>query len=658
MFSAKKNALIYRYDNETVQVEAWGENALRVRVTSNANFTDFDWALQIPPETVPIISLNEKDATIKNGGLTATISDTGVVAFADSSGRNLLKENWERPSDIPSKALYTRGRTFLPIAGETYKITQRFLADDKEKIYGMGQYQHKYMDMKGCTLELAQRNSQVTVPFYISNLGYGFLWNNPGLGKAVFAKNGTEWTCEGTKQLDYWVVAGNTPREILSAYMSVTGKPPMMPDYAMGFWQCKLRYRNQEELLSVARKHKSLGLPMDVIVIDFFHWTMQGEFKFNPKDWPNVEGMCEELTQLGIKLMVSVWPTVDHKSENFKLMMEKGYLTRVDKGQRVNMLIFGDQLFFDFTNPEARAFIWEKCKENYLDRGVELFWLDVAEPEYTDFDFYNVRYSLGSALETLNIYPFMYAKAFYDGMVSCEKPPIHLIRSAWAGSARFGALVWSGDIDSTFDSLQRQVRAGLSMAIAGIPWWTTDIGGFHDGWVDDEGFIELLIRWFQYACFCPVFRLHGNRMPQTMGENGEMGTGADNEVWSYGDDAFKVMKKYLLLRERLCPYIKEQMALASAEGVPIMRPVFYDFPHDKVAWDIDDEYMFGPDLLVAPVMEKGTASRDVYLPEGARWINAASGESHEGGVIIEIDTPIDTIPVFLRDGADVPIEPV
>jgi len=656
MFSKEKNALTYKYDNETVRIEAWGENALRVRVTQSMSFTPHDWALLCPPDTKPNINIGEDFASITNGKIIAKISNTGVLDFTNCQGKTLLKENWERLCDDPSKALYSYGRSFLALAGETYKITQRFLPNDGEKIFGMGQYQQKFMDMKGCVLELIQRNSQVSVPFYISNMGYGFLWNNPGTGKVFFGKNSTEWICDGTKQLDYWVVVGDNPDEIMRDYMSAVGKPPMMPDYAMGFWQCKLRYRTQEELLGVARKHKSLGLPMDVIVADFFHWTMQGEYKFDPRYWPDVEGMCQELNELGIKLMVSIWPTVDYRSENFKLMMEKGYLARVDRGQRIHHMLFGDQVYFDFTNPSAREFIWQKCKENYLDKGVTLFWLDVAEPEFKNQEFATSRYYLGSAHETFNIYPFMYSKTFYDGSTSCGiKTPIHLVRSAWAGSARFGALVWSGDIDSTFDSFQRQVRAGLSIAMAGIPWWTTDIGGFHGARTDDPEFVELLLRWFAYACFCPVFRLHGNRLPEIWDAGEEMPTGADNEVWSYGDEAYNIMKKYLFLRERLRPYIKEQMALTASEGVPVMRPLFYDFPQDEATWEIDDAYMFGPDLLVAPVIEKGATNRKVYLPAGASWTNAETGENHMGGVTIEADAPIDVIPIFLKDEAVLPI---
>ena len=681
MFTEKNGKLFYTYDNETVCVEAWGRSALRVRITHNACLNDNDWALTEPVKVAaPRIEVhndenasgggfanmfagrNDSYAAITNGGITAAFVPQGVLTFTNAAGKVLLRENWRRLKDSPSMSLNYAGREFKSVHGDNWRVVLRFLPNDKEKIFGMGQYQQKYLDQKGCMLELSHRNSQASVPFYISSEGYGFLWNNPAVGKVFFGKNGTEWTADSTKQADYWIVAGDDPKELEETYTAVTGRAPMMPDYGIGFWQCKLRYRTQEELMSVARKHKELGLPMDVIVADFFHWTQQGEYKFDPECWPDVEGMCRELDGMGIKLMVSVWPTVDYRSENFQEMMEKGYLVRTERGVRVTMQCFGQEVFMDPTNPGTREFVWNKCKENYYDKGVRLFWLDEAEPEYSVYDYDNYRYYLGTDLEVGNTYPLYYAKAFYDGMKAAGmETPLNLLRCAWVGSAKYGALVWSGDIDSTFECFQRQVRAGLSMAVAGVPWWTTDIGGFHGADIRDPKFHELLLRWFAYGCFSPVFRLHGNRMPMsgysgdTHSGVGTFGTGAENEVWSYGEDCLQVMKKYLFLRERLRPYIRKQMELTHEKGIPVMRPLFFDFKDDKAAWDVDDQYMFGPDLMVAPVLEAGAASRKVYLPAGASWTDAWTGKTFQGGAVIDADAPIDIIPLFLKDGAKLPV---
>lgn len=680
MYQAKPDALVYSFDNETVVVEAWGPNALRVRATMNPEFTGRDWALLPKSPTEPKVEIhiddqagggsfgnmyagkNDTFAAITNGKLKATIDWKGVITFTGLDGKELLKERWKRLNDVPSMSLKRAGREFKSVSGSNFRLAARFEPCDNEKLFGMGQYQMKYLNMKGCTLELAHRNSQASVPFVVSNRGYGFLWNNPAIGKCTFGVNETEWSAESTKELDYWICAGDTPAEIEETYAAAVGKAPMMPDYATGFWQCKLRYRTQEELLGVARKHKALGLPMSVIVADFFHWTQQGEYKFDPKDWPDVKGMCDELKGMGIELMVSIWPTVDYRSENFAEMMEKGYLVRTERGVRVTMQCFGQEVFMDPTNPGTREFVWGKAKQNYWDNGVRIFWLDEAEPEYTVYDYDNYRYYLGSNQEVGNIYPVMYAKTFFDGMQEAGmENPLNLLRCAWAGSQKYGALVWSGDIDSTWECFGRQLRAGLSMGMAGIPWWTTDIGGFHGADIHDPKFHQLLLRWFEYGCFCPVFRLHGNRNPLS-GFDGDMtsgigsfGTGAENEVWSYGPECFEVMKKYLFLRERIRPYVTQQMQAAHEKGTPVMRPLFYDFPQDSKAWDVDDAYMFGPDVLVAPVIEEDSYTRTVYLPAGAKWTDPWTKKEFEGGQSVTVNAPLDVIPLFLRDGAQLPI---
>lgn len=283
-----------------------------------------------------------------------------------------------------------------------------------------------------------------------------------------------------------------------------------------------------------------------------------------------------------------------------------------------------------------------------------MFWLDEAEPEMRPYCFDNVRYYLGNGLEVGNIYPFYYAKAFYDGMKKRgQKEIVNLVRCAWLGSQRLGVVLWSGDIPSDFDSLRCQIKAGLHTAMCGIPWWTTDIGGFFGGDPKDPEFVELLIRWFEYGAFCPVMRLHGNRMPYQpqFGTTGgaECVSGAPNEIWSFGDKVYEICKKYIELREAMRPYIRTLMEAAHEKGTPVMRPLFYDFPADSVCWENESQYMFGPDILVAPVMEKGQQTKEVYLPAGARWTNAWTKEVLDGGQTVVVDTPIDQIPLFTRN---------
>ncbi len=667
LFSIDGARLIRECNNEILWIEPWGIDSLRVRGTKRACIvTGNDWAL-LPQERCAdarvVVSEDGLTAEVRNGKIVASVSAGGKITFYNRKGKLLLEEFVRSRANLNEfvSALCIDSREYSPIPGTNdFRLTMRFEPNEKEKIFGMGQYQQPYLDVKGCTLELAHRNSQASVPFALSNEGYGFLWNNPSTGKVTFGKNVTEWYAGSVQQLDYWITAGETPAEIEEAYARATGTVPMMPEYGMGFWQCKLRYQTQEELLEVARGYKSRGLPISVIVVDFFHWTKQGEWKFDLDYWPDPEAMVRELKQMGIELMVSIWPTVDKTSENFAEMSKRGYLVRADRGNSIVMDWMGNTMFYDATNPKARDYVWKIAKKNYYDKGIKIFWLDEAEPEYSEYEFDNYRYHAGTALQVSNIYPVMYAKTFFDGMkTEGQENIINLVRCAWAGSQRYGALVWSGDIHSSFKSMRNQLRAGLNMGIAGIPWWTTDIGGFHSGDIRDPKFHECLIRWFQYGAFCPVFRLHGDREPHsdpigTTG-GGTFGSGAENEVWSYGEKAYEIFKKYMLMRERLRPYITELMKAAHEKGTPPMRPLFYDFPQDSAAWDVDDQYMFGPDIMVAPIIYEGMHSRKVWLPEGASWKNTIDGRQFDGGQWIECDAPIEAIPVFLRDDADLPI---
>lgn len=569
-----------------------------------------------------------------------------------------MEERWQvKPGGKKTSPLGIPGRELKPIIGGDYQATLRLEAFDDEKIYGMGQRQEKQLNYKGCILELAQRNTQATVPFVLSNRGYGFLWNNPAIGQVTFANNETKWEARDTDQLDFWVTAADSPAQTVENYTAATGKVPMMPKFASGFWQCKLRYKTQEELLKVAHEYKDKGLPINVIVIDFFHWPNQGEWKFDPKYWPDPKGMVDELKQLGIKLMVSIWPTVDVNSENYDEMNDKGYLIRSERMYQDSYHFMGNETFFDATNPGARKYVWDKAKQNYYDNGVRMFWLDEAEPEYGFmYDFDHFRYYQGPALKLSNVYPLEYAKAFYEGQKAAgQKDIVNLVRCVWAGSQKYGVVLWSGDVHSTFESLQKQVVAGLNAGLSGISWWTTDIGGFTGGNVHDPQFHELLTRWFQFGTFCPVMRLHGFREPaeQTIEHadrmfNQPFGSGAFNEIYKYPRPTYEILRKYLFMREAIRPYVMEQMKEAHTDGTPVMRPLFYDFAKDGQTWDISDEYMFGPDVLVAPILHAGQTKRDVYLPASEDWIDVNTKQTYHGGQTVTVDCPIDTLPLFTR----------
>lgn len=674
MFNEEQQELLeWSLNGKTLQIIPWGHG---LRVCDSFGNVDNNWALteKVKCQNNFSIKYGDDSSSIINGKTKAVVDKDGKITFYNIKDHLLLEEFWRfRKKGVKQvngstfidenmlnnfvSALKVPGREFKPVLGGDYKVTVRFEANDDEKIFGMGQYQQKQLNLKGCQLELAHRNSQASVPFMLSNKGYGFLWNNPSIGKVTFAQNITEWYASDSEAVDYWICADDSPKKILEDYTEVTGRTPKMPSYGLGLWQSKLRYRTQEEVLKVAHKYHDNGIPLSVIVVDYFHWPNQGDFKFDKEYWPNPKEMVDELDKMGIKLMVSVWPNIDKQSENYQEMLDKGYLVHSDRGTGLTMLFQGNTTFFDATNKDAMNFVWRKVKKNYYDQGIHVFWLDEAEPEYSTYDFDNYRLKLGRNTQVGNIYPKMYSKGFYEGMKDeGQKDIVNLVRSAWAGSQKYGALVWTGDIDSSFRSFKYQYQCGLNMGIAGIPWWTTDIGGFHGGNPDDKKFQELVIRWFEFGTYCPVLRMHGDREPHTIPMSnkggGKVETGAGNEIWSYGQQAFGIMKKYVKERSQMKPYISEVMDEAHEKGYPVMRPLFFNFPEDEKAWNVSNEHMFGNELLVAPVFDYGVRKRTVYLPKldnNKRWIDINNGNSYIGGNSYDIDAPLESIPVFKKE---------
>jgi alpha-D-xyloside xylohydrolase len=647
------NSLCYAMENEIILLKPWGRNGIRVQSTQSGEIKqDLISALINQGENQANVEIFSGGANIQNGEIKAAISSKGELSFINvDSGKELLREKPIHSLSIPARA-------YKDLKGDLFHIDCCFESYDEEHIYGLGQHQHGRLDQKGCVIELIQRNTEVTIPFLISSRGYGFLWNNPAVGRVELGYNATRWVAEAAPQIDYWITTGENPAEILSNYADVTGHAPEFPDWASGFWQSKLRYASQDELESVVREYRQRDLPLSVIVIDFFHWTRQGDWQFDSQAWPDPAEMVKRLEKLGIKVMVSIWPTVSRLSKNFQEMWNKNYIIRNKLGSVAQMYFVDIQAedgiylhYYDSTHPDARKFLWEKVKDGYYKYGIKIFWLDACEPEMLPFLPENLRFHAGDGEAVANSYPLDHVRGFYEGMLAeGEKTPLFLCRSAWAGSQRYGAAVWSGDVMSTFSALKAQVKEGLNMGLSGIPWWTSDIGGFRGGDPTSPDFQQLVVRWFQFGAFCPIFRLHGHRLPNINDFNG-----AANEVWSFGEPAYQVIKKYMLLRERLRPYIMEQMSIASESGIPPMRPLFVDFPLDPVCYQVEDEYMFGSNLLVAPVLDADIQTRNVYLPANSTWRDAWTDQIYTGGQWISIETPLDQIPLFLRGDSNLPI---
>ncbi|MFW6287730.1 MAG: TIM-barrel domain-containing protein [bacterium] len=647
VLKADKNKIILQRRDEKVIIESYGNNTLRFRSSANARIIDEDWNLLPQEERETYTELEENKAVIRNANISAELFSNGKVIYY-KDGKEILAER--------SEMVFNSGyREYRHLGADNHKATVIFEAYGEEHFYGLGQEQNDLFDLKGSTSQLLHKNTKSSIPFVYSSRGYGFLWNNPSIGRCELTENHTLWEANSCKQVDYLVTVGDSPRDVMKNYADLTGYAPKFPSWASGFWQCKLRYETQEDLLEVAREYKERNIPLSVIIIDYFHWTEQGDWKFDPKYWPDPEKMCEELSDLGVRPIVSIWPTINPDSENYSYMDQRNMLVRTERGQYGIFPFHGQQTYIDPSNPETRDFVWSRIKENYYDQGIRTYWLDEAEPEIRPVHFDNLRFYNGNGEEVGLLYPYYYSKLFYDGLKEAgEDEILSLTRAAWIGSQRVGALVWSGDIPSTFESLQMSVKTGLNMAICGIPWWNSDIGGFWGADIESDYFRELIVRWFQFGLFCPVMRLHGAR--NRTKEQGEADpalkepTGGDNEIWSFGEQVYQILKDLIDLRERLRPYIHKYMDIASDTGAPLMRPMFFEYPDDQISYSLGDQYMFGEDILFAPIVKQGQTEREVYLPAG-EWVNINDKKVYNGSTFLNVHAEIDEFIAFVRKGS-------
>jgi alpha-D-xyloside xylohydrolase len=660
LFTRVPGGIEARFGHEVLRVETWGDSSLRVRAAKHAVPIEDKGALTRPPEgnANVRVDVTEGAGRLTNGRIEAVVDlpgDNGQsfmrVAFRDAdTGEELLAEQRQH-------FWWPGARSFDGNGHGAYRVVQEFKAYPDERLYGMGQRTHGRLDVKGLSLDLVQRNGEVNIPFLLSSRGYGFLWNNPGVGQVDFAANRTRWTLNTTSAIDYWITAGATPAAILASFADAVGHAPDLPEWASGIWQSRLRYQSQAEILEVARGYRKRGWPLSVIVSDYFHWTAMGDWRFDPTEYPDPDAMMAELTDLGTRLMVSIWPTVSQHSSNYEEMRARGLLTGHQQGIEFEQDIHDKAMprsepvaFYDATNPAGRDYLWSKVKTGYFDHGVRAWWLDACEPELNPGHTSVLDLHAGPGDAVANIYPRDHAKGFYEHLTAAGAgaDTVLLCRSAWAGQAQYAAAVWSGDIPPTWESLAKQVRAGLAIGLSGIPWWTTDIGGFHGGDPDDEEYRELFARWFEYGTFCPLMRLHGHREPRR-----SLAEGGPNEPWSYGPRVEALAGDHIALRQRLRPYLHRAMRATAATGLPPMRPLFMDHPDDPTAWDVEDQFLLGPDLLVAPVTEPGRRSRPVYLPTGSSWTEIRSDRTLPGGATHEVAAPYEHIPVFVRTGAAV-----
>jgi alpha-D-xyloside xylohydrolase len=565
---------------------------------------------------------------------------SGAVIFEDASGNRLLsEEEWPYPRRLRPAV----------VGGEaTHEAAVWFSLTPEEHLYGLGQHQNGLLDQRNLEMELSQDNTNISIPFFLSSKGYGVLWNNT---------SATRWNnrfqpvlavqSEMAEAVDYYFLRGPGFDRIIGGYRQLTGAAPLFPRWAYGFWQCKLAYASQEELLGVAAKYRALRIPLDNIILDMGWETVLGSRQFTGK-YPDPAAMVKTLHDEHVNLMVSVWPLFVQGSANYDELLRRNFF--VGGGTDPLPAYLPGSRLYDAFNPEARRLYWRQIETTLHAIGADAYWMDSTEPG----DLYSEAHgsmldgtttALGNGSRFANIYPLMTSEAVYKGQrgVTDRKRVFILTRSAYAGMQRNAAAAWSGDIATNFATLRREIPAGLNYSMTGLPYWTTDIGGFVGGDTGDPAYRELFVRWFQYGSFCPVFRAHGAR------KNNQ------NELWSFGDEAQKILTLYDRLRYRLLPYTYSLAARTTFEGYTPMRALAFDFREDEQALTIGDEFLYGPALLAAPVTEAGAAARSVYLPKSDGWYDFWSGEKLAGGQRVTRAAPLSVMPLYVRAGTILPL---
>jgi alpha-D-xyloside xylohydrolase len=559
----------------------------------------------------------------------------GSIIFYDAAGHKLTQEN-------------TRTLTPVEVNGERTYHSERFtnMWDTQESFYGLGQHQAGVWNYRGEDVEISQDNTNISIPMLLSSNGYGIFWNNGSRSRmnnrfvhALYLSS------EVADSLDYYFIYGPDFDKIVASYRELTGAAPLFGKWAYGYWQCKNRYDSQQELINIAQKYRDLHIPLDNIVQDWFWWNTMGEPVFN-KNYPEPKGMIDSLHKNNVHLMISVWPYFRPGSLVYDDMDKKGFFidrTKVEGFHPARMALY------DPFSPEGRTYYWNLMHKALFNIGADAWWLDTTEPETegreTNLLITN-KVALGNGARYANEFPLLTTTAVYQGQraASDSKRVFILSRSAYAGSQRNAVATWSGDVDPNWETFRRQIPAGLNYSVSGLPYWTTDIGGFVVANPDSPAYRELYIRWFQFGTFCPIFRAHGTR------------TTNQNELWSYGPDSQKILVSYDKLRYRLMPYIYSLAWKTTHEGYTIMRPLVMDFRNDVRAQNTGDQFLFGPALLVNPITEAGATSRHLYLPD-AKWYDFWTGVATQGGKSIDSSAPLERLPLFARAGSILPLGP-
>ena len=563
-----------------------------------------------------------------------------------------------------------------------------FCFAENEGIYGFGQAEEGIWNYRGHVQYLYQHNMRTPMPVMISSGGYGILFDCTSLMTFNDTENGSYLFFDCIRELDYYVIYGPSVDRIIEGIRFLTGGTAMLPKWAFGYVQSKEQYYTAKELTEVARRYRQEGVPIDCVVQDWNTWEKDkwGNKHLDPERYGDMKEQAEELKKLHVHSMVSVWPNMNSGTEDYEEFLANGQL-------------LNDLATYNAFDEKAREVYWKQAKEGLFDQGFDSFWCDSTEPfsgpdwggeirrePWKRYQIVGDEHKKYLPPEKANAFALMHAKGIFENQRKCtlDKRVMNLTRSGYASMQRYGAMLWSGDTCASWDTLKKQITEGLNMSISGYPYWTLDIGGFfvvgkdwtrrgcgcsndptpkwfwvgeYDDGVKDPAYRELYVRWLQMGTFLPMFRSHGTDTPR--------------EIWNFGKPGemfYDAIAKSIRLRYRLMPYLYSLAGDVRLRGGTIMRSLLFDFPDDPEAVSSSQEFLFGKSLLVCPVTkpmyyDRGGRSLDkntrwnCYLPAGTGWTDFRTGERYPGGTWITTEAPIECIPVFVREGSVIPMQP-
>jgi alpha-D-xyloside xylohydrolase len=661
-FKKEQDGVVFTLDKGILKVKVCSADIIEIKYTLFNAFSNKEslvvtnkWA---QPTTFTVTD-NGSTITITTSKLKVVVDKaTNAISYLTKTGQLITAED---KTDNKSMQAAT-------IAGiSTYNCSTQFISPANEGLFGLGCHPTDSLSInyKGRNQDMLIKYMTGAIPVLLSTKGFGLMWDNYSASNFYGAEDGNtkfKYVSESGKQVDYYFFYGPNFDHIIDLYRTTTGKAPMFPKWAFGLFQSQDRYMSQGEIISVKNNYRNNHIPVDAIVQDWYYWDPLpiGSHIMNPARYPDPKTMLNELHQAHIHGMISIWPVFGKGTPNYDALQKMGGLTDITWD---NIVTHTFDNYYDAHNPAARKLYWEQARDSLVKRyGWDAWWVDQCEPDNgTLLDARRqTNYYPGRGIDYFNTYSLEHSKGIYQGWRKDipGKRAFFLIRQSFAGEQRNAATLWSSDISCTFASFKSQVPQGINSCVSGIPYWTSDIGGYHLNWAAPDWSKpenrELFTRWFQFGAFCPIFRIHGK---------GERALFSNN----WDDKTKAILLKYDQLRYRLLPYIYSLAGKVTQDNYTIMRSLAFDFRSDAKVYSIPDQYMFGPAFMVNPVTEQlytgsnasaGKTTRSVYLPASVKWYNFWTGEVYSGGQTIDVPAPIETLPLYVKAGSIIPMGPV